>query len=436
MAATKTRGTLHGRLLARTLSVALVPVLGLAGVAALVLFPRTADVEAHLEAERTTRAHEIAGERLRLQAAALANEIDTFMRERIADAQGWAKTPVVVEAAKRGAVTHQEQGLVGLTIPAIEERFRTVKSLKLAPGADVYLRTQIEASHHFGEVFFTDFHGYNVAMTSPTSDFVQSDESWWQRSWGKGLTLGEVMFDDSAGIWSIDIGVRIDDLGRGQALGVMKTVLDLAPVQESADAYARANPGTQVIVTTGDGLLIAETASEHARSRIMNEAANVLSQGNEAVRSAFRGARSGVARDTQSVAGFARSGARTAYADIVPGFSGLDWMIVFEQNLPEADPSPAASALARTRGALAWTLGAGSLVAGLVGLGLAVVCARRTSAPLRALCIQAERVSIGESSEMVEAEGEEEFARLAEAFERMRRSVTVANERLRRMRQT
>ena len=433
MAATKPRGTLHGKILTRTLTAALVPMLGLACVTALVLLPRAAEVEAYIESERATRTHELAGQRLRLQAEAMANEIDAFMRERIADAQGWAKTPVVVEAAKIGATAHQEQGLVGMTIPAIEDRFLTVKSLGLAPQADAYLRAQTKASRHFGEVFFTDFHGYNVAMTNPTSDFVQSDESWWQRSWGKGLALGEVMFDDSAGIWSIDISVRIDDLEQGRALGVMKTVLDLAPVQESADAYARGNPDVQVTVATGDGRLIAETASEHARSRIMNETTNLRSQGSEALQAAFQGARAGVASDARSVLGYARSGARAAYADLTPGFSGLDWVIVFEQNLPEADGSPAESALARMRRALAWILGAGTLVAGIAGLGLATVCARRTSAPVRALCVQAERVSVGESSERVETEGGEELVRLAEAFERMRRSVTVANERLRRM---
>ena len=433
MAATKPRGTLHGKILTRTLIAALVPVLGLACVSALVLLPQTAEVEAHLESEHATHAHEIVGQRLRLQAEAMANEIDAFMRERIADAQGWAKTPVVVEAAKTGAAAHQEQGLVGMTIPAIEDRFLTVKSLRLAPQADAYLGAQIEASRHFGEVFFTDFHGYNVAMTNPTSDFVQSDESWWQRSWGKGLALGEVTFDDSAGIWSIDISVRIDDLGQGRAVGVMKTVLDLAPIQESADAYAREAPDVQVIVATGDGRLIAETASEHARSRIMSETTNVLSREGEAVHAAFQGARAGVASDAHTVVGYARSGARAAYADVTPGFAGLDWVIVFERNAQEADGSPAEGALARMRRALGWTLGAGTLVAALAGLGLALVCARRTSAPVHALCMQAERVSVGESSETVEAEGEEELARLAEAFERMRRSVAVANERLRRM---
>ena len=433
MAATKPRSTLHRKILTRTLVAALVPVLGLACASALVLLPHTTEVEARLESERTARTHELAGQRLRLQAEAMANEIDAFMRERIADAQGWAKTPVVVEAAKAGAAVHQEQGLVGMTIPAIEDRFLTVKSLGLAPQADTYLRAQIEASRHFGEVFFTDFHGYNVAMTNPTSDFVQSDESWWQRSWGKSLALGEVMFDDSAGIWSIDISVRIDDLGQGRAVGVMKTVLDLAPIQDSADAHARETPGVRIIVATGDGRLVAETASEHARSRIMNETTNVLSQGSEAVRAAFQGARAGVASDARSVVGYARSGARSAYTDLASGFAGLDWVIVFERNVPQAEGSPAEGALSRMRRALAWTLVAGTLAAGLAGLGLAVVCARRSSAPVHALCMQAERVSVGESGERVEAEGEEELARLAEAFERMRRSVAVANERLRRM---
>ena len=44
-----------------------------------------------------------------------------------------------------------------------------------------------------------------------------------------------VEFDESAGIWSIDISVRIDDPASGRSLGVMKAVLGVSLIQEVAD---------------------------------------------------------------------------------------------------------------------------------------------------------------------------------------------------------
>ena len=53
--------------------------------------------------------------------------------------------------------------------------------------------------------------GYNVAPTNPASDFIQSDEGWWLAAWSHEIAVGAVEYDDSAGVWSLDIAIRIDD---------------------------------------------------------------------------------------------------------------------------------------------------------------------------------------------------------------------------------
>ena len=41
----------------------------------------------------------------------------------------------------------------------------------------------------------TDEYGYNAVTTSPSSDFVQSDEGWWQTAWTTGATTAQATAD-------------------------------------------------------------------------------------------------------------------------------------------------------------------------------------------------------------------------------------------------
>ena len=97
----------------------------------------------------------------------------------------------------------------------------------------------------FREVFFTDKSGYNAAISNMTSDFVQSDEGWWVNAWTKGLDIGKVGFDESAGVWSIDVSARIDNPRTQEPLGVLKAVLDISAVQALATQSAQKLPGAR-----------------------------------------------------------------------------------------------------------------------------------------------------------------------------------------------
>jgi len=78
----------------------------------------------------------------------------------------------------------------------------------------------------FGEIFVTNKYGANVGQTGRTSDYYQADEEWWQYVREDGLYLGEVGYDQSADIFSIDVVVRIDN-ENGDFIGVLKAVWDI-----------------------------------------------------------------------------------------------------------------------------------------------------------------------------------------------------------------
>ncbi len=427
--------SLHGKLTLQTLVVGLVPVIivGLIAYQSLAELTKTADER--LEQSRLELSRDVVGMNLSATARRLAQQIDVFMRERILDAIVWAKAPTVVDAAKGAALEHAERGLAGLTIGDVEAQFKTVKNLDLFPRANGFLKQQIALSPHFGEVFFTDANGFNVALTNPTSDFVQRDETWWRQTWNNGLHIGSVEFDESAGIWSVDVSVRIDDSATNTPLGVMKAVLGVSLIQEVATAHASEINGGRVTVATREGLLLAETASQHSRDRIMHDSVNLRSTGDAAIREAFASGDRGYVLGEQRVLGYAKLG-QASYDNLVPNFRGFDWVVLVEQptNVAFAPIQGLASVqqgLESSKQIIVVVLLAAVVFVALISMALANVMSRKITVPLFKLRELAERVSKGDTSKTIEVKSDDEIKDLAIAFERMRKSISIAMRKIR-----
>ena len=417
-------GSLRGQLVSHALFSIAIP-LGLAGAIVFFFLSYHLDViESSFARSRAALTNDIAGTDIRSQASNVARQLDEFLIERITESKAWASAPVVVDAARAAHGRHLAAGLVGTSIDAIEERFRARKSLALAPLADRYLRQQIASSPFFAEVFFTDRNGFNVALTNPTSDFVQSDEKWWKNAWSRQISVGEIEFDDSAGVWSIEISVRIEDPATGEPLGVMKSVLAIEPVQHIADRTAQTIPGGRVQVTTGNGALIAETSSLHARERIMSSEVDLSEQGAPSVLHAYDGDRIGFSTDEEWITGYARTGGRETYASVTEWFSGFDWIVILQRPLAGIEEPISAlraieSALERWRSMLGLGLGAVVLLSILVSVVLSAASARRLCASLQAVRELAERTARGESVAPAAIARPEEMVQVNEAVHRL-----------------
>ena len=267
--------SLRGKITNRALFIGILPIILIGGLAYFGLSRLITEADQGLEQSRSELLDKVVGANLSATASRVVQQLDGFMLERISDVVTWASAPNVVAAARNAANVHRTRGLPSLSTEEIEGVFEEKKSLRLYPGTDAYLTRQIENSLHFGEVFMTDEYGYNVALTNPTSDFVQSDEGWWVTAMDNGISVGQVEFDSSAGIWSIDISVRIDDSETGKRLGVMKAVLGVSLIQEVADNRADEISNGSVVIANADGLLLAETATRHSSNRIMTEEAGL-----------------------------------------------------------------------------------------------------------------------------------------------------------------
>ena len=315
------------KILVRTMAVSLLPLLVLSGVAFAGLRSLQASATDQVDESRRVLEDESVAATSQDQAASLAREVNATLLDRVHDVFGWTRTPVVTSDARAASQFAREEGLTGLSINLLEERFSDTRTTGIAPSSSAFLAEELEHNPEFREVFFTDANGFNAGLTAETSDFVQSDEEWWQEAWANGISVSDVEFDESANILAVDISVRIDDQVTGAPLGVMKAVLSTAFVQSIASA--RAETGTDYVVALADGQLIADTATSHEADRIMNpelapEAAPAgLSEALAAVDTGF-------VAESETVSGFTRTSTHFVGAD-VNGFEGFDWVVVSNQ---------------------------------------------------------------------------------------------------------
>lgn len=183
-----------------------------------------------------------------------ASEMDLYLQERLKELKHLAQSPVVVEAAKQGGAKSEALGLPQLTIPQLEERYQAARSLEVSPEGKAYLERFQDISP-FAELFITDKYGYNATITHLTSDFVQSDEQWWQQAFSQGTFLSSVKYDESAKVMGLEMAMRIEDPTSGAALGVIKGIFDLTYIDAVRAKIKIGATGHAVLVDTSGRII-------------------------------------------------------------------------------------------------------------------------------------------------------------------------------------
>ncbi|NEO81482.1 GAF domain-containing protein [Moorena sp. SIO4G3] len=136
-----------------------------------------------------------------------------------------AASPLVVEAASTAAKVSQVKNLAKLPYYEVEDSFSATRLIQPNQALNYYLH-KTTAIHEFVEISFTEKHGFNVAYNTPTHDFVQRDEAWWQVA--KNNPSQQVMntrFDDTNNRFVIDFSKAITDPATDEFLGVVRGVL-------------------------------------------------------------------------------------------------------------------------------------------------------------------------------------------------------------------
>lgn len=196
--------------------------------------------------------------------------IGQYLHDRRAELELLASMPQVVHAAEAAETRASQQHLAPLFIapeqvghiPAatqtvidqMERRFNGSRSLEVDPALAAFLRS-VDARSDFAELFLTESHGLNAVVGARTSDFVQSDEEWWQRAFNSGFYQSEPTYDQSAKVISLQVATLIR-APSGRKVGVFRGTLDLARL---AQLVAVTDPatGSRVQLVDSRGRLIA-----------------------------------------------------------------------------------------------------------------------------------------------------------------------------------
>ena len=330
--------------------------------------------------------------------------VQRLLAERARQVQLIASEPTVIAAAKKGTETSRQKGRENHSIDQLEQMFKGPRSQQVDDGALRYLNGLLPKLD-IAEVMLTDEFGYNAVTTSLSSDFVQSDEAWWQSAWANGMTTAQATVDPVMGRTVVELaGVVRDGNAR---VGVVKVKFGLSMVDSVLAQGSNTGSSLRVDLVDSSGKVIA-SSGRAARFKPLSGFATVATQ------------------DPGNAFNFAADSVRRRGA--VFATNAGRWRVVSHMSLADATH---AYSVAR------WGLfiGLGVMLA-LVLTSLSLVgkfIERRITGPARELAVAAEAVAAGDLSKQVsQISDEDEIGRLAKAIGAMivelRRLASALNE--------
>jgi len=167
------------------------------------------------------------------EARALARSLENAVESQAGSFWSW----VVADPALPEYLAQQTPADAGPDIKEVEKRWPEMKEddpllqqILGNPAATSLLR--YAAAHKpVAEILVADTKGRVVASSRKTSDYDQSDETWWTVGRGlpeSGMWTDELHFDSSADVFSLDLVLPI--YRQGELKGVAKLVLDVSPL--------------------------------------------------------------------------------------------------------------------------------------------------------------------------------------------------------------
>ncbi|HLG13771.1 MAG TPA: PAS domain S-box protein [Blastocatellia bacterium] len=216
-------------------------------------------------------------EQLRRMATTTSEAVDLMVYENIQSARAIANDDLVIEAAERAARDAEKLGITRTpdpkTIEALENQYKDTRVLKRDDSVDFFLQEKRQLKGVFERMFFTDRYGLNVAMTSMSQDFVQSDEVWWKEAMRTGMYIEDIGFDTQTNTFDLELCVAIPSR-RGGWNGVLKVKYNLQDAQEYISRFKQYDSGYAYAVSSKGVVLIHPDSS--LRNVDMSEAMRKL----------------------------------------------------------------------------------------------------------------------------------------------------------------
>ncbi|MEM9976171.1 MAG: HAMP domain-containing methyl-accepting chemotaxis protein [Cyanobacteria bacterium P01_D01_bin.2] len=168
----------------------------------------------------------------------LASEAaNVFVEDNFRIIEGVLINPTILDTVRQADTEVTERNLNDQPIESLERQFSQSKLLKPNQSLNKYL-ADVALVEGLGELFITERNGLNVAYSSPTSDFVQRDETWWQEAKKSIRYVDPVEFDESSNTVGLPIAETIHPADNPDLfLGVMKAVFPISTLNERLEVY-------------------------------------------------------------------------------------------------------------------------------------------------------------------------------------------------------
>jgi len=255
----------------------------------------------------------------------------------------------------------------------------------------------------YAELFVTDKYGAIIASTDRTSDYYQADEEWWQSAWNDGagdVFISQPEFDESAGIYAIDIALPIPAHNRSDFIGVLRATVNINELTSLLSAGQFGQTGQAIILFPNNQFLTKEigTGLGTLEPEIISEISGI---NGAYAQFAYDGTPSLVSK---SPVVSSRSGGDS---DVI---GKLGWTIVIHQDLDEAN-QPITDA---TRGIMVLSIGV-LIAAGL----LALFVGGQFAKPIENLTFVAAQIAAGDLFAKADDSAQDEIGTLATTFNQM-----------------
>ncbi len=108
------------------------------------------------------------------------------------------------------------------------------------------------------ELFLTGVQGISIASTNRTSDYLQSDEEWWQTAYRDGLYIGQPEYDESSKTIAMNMAVAVRQ--NGKIVGILRTTVNFTTLTDTLAAGLFGGTGrTNIYLPDGSELKLSAT---------------------------------------------------------------------------------------------------------------------------------------------------------------------------------
>lgn len=170
-------------------------------------------------------------QKLANQVTLAGKTVDQRLQEAFRITELIASSSQTLDSIRTSQVLVKQSNLEQLSIEELEQRFSQTKLLQPNQKLNDDLQRMLTISG-LSEIFYTNSQGFNIAYSSPTKDFVQRDEDWWQQGQKNHQWLSSPRVDertrvlkDAANNVSFELVQAIKDPQTGEFLGVIKALL-------------------------------------------------------------------------------------------------------------------------------------------------------------------------------------------------------------------